>query len=229
MLLGLTLSSFASPSEISPTTEHLLQRENYSLSYDGLHRQPRWVYEYLTKENLQGSSQRTNHHFQEDRNLPKQIRSQLKDYANSGFDRGHLMPAADAHSSEQAMKDTFYLSNVSPQPPEFNRGIWAKLEKHIRTLTAKYRALHVFTGPLYLPEVEADGKKYVKYEVIGKNNVAVPTHYFKLVLVESKKQYIPLEAYILPNKPINNMTGFQEFQTTMEKVEILSGIIFKKD
>ena len=87
----------------------------------------------------------------------------------------------------------------------------------------------MFTGPLYLPEVEADGKKYVKYEVIGKNNVAVPTHYFKLVLVESKKQYIPLEAYILPNKPINNMTGFQEFQTTMEKVEILSGIIFKKD
>ncbi len=73
------------------------------------------------------------------------------------------------------MEDTFYLSNMCPQNPNFNRGYWAKFEKYVRDLTKAYKAVHVFTGPLYLPKAKQNGQKWIKYQVIGKNEVSVPT------------------------------------------------------
>lgn len=222
---ALSLSLGQKPHHL-PISEHFLHRDAYSLSYDGQHRQARWVYEHLTPEKLQGIAEREQHEFQEDPSLPSLIRSSKADYAGSGFDRGHLCPAADARISDQAMKETFYLSNISPQSPLFNRGYWAKLEKHVRNLTKVYGSLHVFSGPLYLPYTEANGKKYVKYEVIGANNVGVPTHFFKMIFTESNSSWRLLEAYILPNESIDNKTPLESFLSSMEKIERLSGIIF---
>ncbi len=64
------------------------------------------------------------------------------------------------------MDDTFFITNICPQNPQFNRGYCAKLEKHVRDLTKDNTNVYVFTGPLYLPSAEADGKRYVKYQVI---------------------------------------------------------------
>jgi endonuclease G, mitochondrial len=147
----------------------------------------------------------------------------LKDYYGSGFDRGHLCPAGDCKHSEEAMDDSFFLTNISPQNPNFNRGYWAALERHVRDLTKEHGSIHVFTGGLYLPKDEADGKRYVKYQVIGANDVAVPTHYFKLILDEKDK---PIEAFILPNEPIASNVPLEQFKTTLEKIEKVSGIVF---
>ena len=76
-----------------------------------------------------------------------------------------------------------------------------------------------------MPKQESDGKKYVKYQVIGKNDVAVPTHYFKVVF-DSKGA--PLESYILPNEPITDKTALRDFMTSVDKVEKSAGIVFSR-
>jgi endonuclease G len=223
--IGLISACSASKQQAKPLpiTEWTIEREAYSLAYDGQHKQARWVYEHLDASSVQGHVDRSKFDFQEDPLIPPLLRATKKDYAGSGFDRGHLCPAADARFDEDAMRETFYLSNISPQCPQFNRGYWAKLEKYVRELAKQYGAIHVFTGGLYLPHQE-NGKKYVKYQVIGENEISVPTHYFKIIFSDDGA---PLESYILPNEPISSDTPLKDFMTTVEKVEKAAGFVFK--
>ena len=106
------------------------------------------------------------------------FRAKLKDYFRSGYDRGHQVPAADAKWSQEAMDDTFALSNMCPQVGNgFNRDYWAHFEDFCRRLTQRYPSVRIVTGPLYLPRKDpTDNKWYVKYEMIGNPpSVAVPT------------------------------------------------------
>lgn len=207
-----------------PVSEKLIKRKAYSLSYNFKHKQANWVYEHLMQDKITNKVDRR-FPFVEDPLVPKIFRTTHEDYTRSGFDRGHLCPAADAHWSEKATRETFFLSNISPQCPKFNQEYWAGLERRVRELTKKHKALHVFTGPLYLPYQEKDGKRYIKYQVIGKNDIAVPTHYFKILF---DKHWKLLEAYILPNEEISRDTPLDKFLTSVEKVEQAAGVVFLK-
>jgi len=210
-----------------PQSHFFLKREGYCLEYEGRLRQPAWVCEVLSRDSINGTVKRDRFSFLEDKELPSCVRSTLKDYRKSGYDRGHMAAAANNKGSEKAMKDTFLLSNMSPQNPQLNRGYWAKLEKHVRELTNKYDIVRVITGPLFLPYQGTDGKKYVTYQVIGDNNVAVPTHFFKVITAEnglSKEQW----AYVMPNKRIDKSTPLSDFKTTVSKVEKMAEIVFQR-
>ncbi|MFZ0565777.1 MAG: DNA/RNA non-specific endonuclease, partial [Chlamydiales bacterium] len=210
-----------------PKTNPVLEREGYSPLYDGRSKTALWVYEELTRDSLKGSANRDQIRSTQDPNIPEIIQSDLKDYKGSGFDRGHLAPAGDHKASEAQMEETFYLSNISPQVPDFNRGYWRAFEIYIRALTNEFDVVRVITGPLYLPHEEPDGKKYVTYQVIGDNNVAVPTHFFKLITLK-KGSFKEHRAYIMPNEKIDKDTPFECFQTTVSKVEKVAGIIFQR-
>jgi endonuclease G, mitochondrial len=214
------------PFSDQPISSFIIHRPSYSLAYDARSRNPLWVYEHLTNENIKGETERSLV-FKEDDNIPPHLRATLIDYKGSGFDRGHQAPAADHRSSQEAMADTFYLTNMCPQCPQFNRGYWPKVEKHVRDLTKTYQNVYVITGPLYLPYQEVDGKHYVKYQVIGPNFVAVPTHFFKVISLEGRQGIIETKAYILPNQEIASTTPLDKFQTTIQKVESAAGIIFQ--
>ena len=190
-------------------------------------RNANWVYEKLTKENLDNYASRKDFSFKEDPSIPALFRSTLKDFRKSGFDRGHLAAAANHKDSLDAMADSFTLCNMSPQTPEFNRGYWAKLEKYVRDLTRNYETVEVFTGPLFISKVE-DGKKWVTYQVIGDKDVAVPTHFYKVISLK-KSDEKKLEAYILPNEPIAMNMSLDIFKTTLQKVESAAGISFFPD
>jgi len=209
-----------------PASDLLIERKSYSLAYDAKHRQAHWVYEYLNSKNIKGHAGREGLVFQEDPLVPQLFQCKKKDYERSGFDRGHLCPAADACISDQAIRETFYLSNISPQIPQFNRGYWKKLENHVRDLTKKYKALHVYTGPLYLPHDEGNGKRYVKYQVIGENDIAVPTHFFKVIFAQTNTSRMFIEAYILPNTSIESHIPLEKFKATLQKVEKCAGVVF---
>lgn len=101
------------------------------------------------------------------------------------------------------------------------------LEKSIRNLVREGRSVEVLTGPLFLP-FEENGKKYVKYEVIGENNVAVPTHFFKMVKVHLDDHVKDLKVYIIPNVKISNEISFEVFEESIEKLEKISGLRFIK-
>lgn len=211
------------PSQLTvPVSEILLQKKAYTIAYDGRSKQARWVYEALTKDSTQGMPSRKEFGFFEDIMIPQLLRAKNEDYRCTGFDRGHLCPAADA-LSDDLMRETFCLSNITPQCPQLNRGYWAKLEKHVRGLIKVYKEIDVYTGPLFLPIRESDGRYYVKYQVIGENNVAVPTHFFKVIFSKRKEL---IEAFIVPNEPIEAGTSLYKFSATLEKVERAAGIIF---
>lgn len=216
----------AQTSILQPQPNPVINRTGYVLAYDGKTRHASWVYEELTAENLEGSVERAQFDFMEDPLIPLQLRASKEDYKGSGFDRGHLSPAANARSSPERMKETFYLSNISPQHPLLNRKYWLKLEKYVRDLTKIYPVVYVVTGPLFLPKTGKDGKRYVEYQVIGENDVAVPTHYFKVI--RGKRDVWETEAYIIPNQPIEQDPPLKNFAVTLEKVEKMTGIIFPR-
>ena len=132
------------------------------------------------------------------------------DYKRSGYDRGHLCPAADMSFNAKAMSETFYMSNMSPQVPMVNREIWKELEEHVRNRARKEK-LYVVTGPIFKSNKGA----------IGKGKVTVPGYYYKLFYSPSKQQMI---AYVLPNeeskRPLNS------FAVPVDKVEKMTGIDF---
>ncbi|KAK6342609.1 nuclease [Orbilia javanica] len=215
-------------------TNDLASRTAFVSVYDRRTRNPAWVAEHITAESLSGpKGDRKNSVFLEDQAVPEIFRAKLKDYFRSGYDRGHMAPAADAKFSQQAMDETFYLTNMCPQVGEgFNRDYWAHLEDFCRRLTTKYRSIRVITGPLYLPKLDSDGKYRVSYEVIGSPpNVAVPTHFYKIILGESGTTPNPttsvaIGAFVLPNAPIDNKTPLAEFSVPVEMIEKASGLDF---
>uniref|UniRef100_A0A3B5RE98 Endonuclease n=1 Tax=Xiphophorus maculatus TaxID=8083 RepID=A0A3B5RE98_XIPMA len=163
-----------------PSLANVRSRESYVTSYDPRTRTASWVIERLNPASLTGPSDRKRCEFKEDDSVHVFHRATNADYRGSGFDRGHLAAAANHKWSQKAMEDTFYLSNVAPQNPHLNQNTWNNLEKLCRSLTKHYLNVYVCTGPLYLPRQEDDGKLYVRYQVIGRNHVAVPTHFFKV-------------------------------------------------
>jgi len=211
-----------------PTSSFHIDQRGYSLAYDARQRNPAWVYEHLTADSIKGSADRPHSAFKDDEVIPKHLRASMTDYRGSGFDRGHMAPAADHRSSKEAMDDTFFMTNMCPQCPQFNRGYWSKFEKHIRDLTQYYQNIYVITGPLYLPYTKENGNRFVKYQVIGNNDVAVPTHFFKIITMEDWQGKKETRAYILPNEEIPQNTRLDSFRTTVQKVESAAGILFNK-
>ncbi|XP_008400766.1 endonuclease G, mitochondrial [Poecilia reticulata] len=210
-----------------PSLANVRSRESYVTSYDPRTRTASWVIEKLNPASLTGPSDRKCCEFKEDDSVHVFHRATNADYRGSGFDRGHLAAAANHKWSQKAMEDTFYLSNVAPQNPHLNQNTWNNLEKLCRSLTKHYLNVYVCTGPLYLPRQEDDGKLYVRYQVIGRNHVAVPTHFFKvLILEQSDGRGVELRSYVLPNQPVDDKLPLERFLVPIETVERASGLLF---
>ena len=158
----------------------LLDRSFYVVCHAGAWRIPRWVAYHLRAGDLPGTVSR-NDRFRADPALPAGERSELADYRNSGMSRGHLAPADDFLRSFEAMDATFLLSNMAPQLQGLNGGRWRVLEGEVQALAAAHGSIWVITGPLFL---DAALRPIAPTEFIGGGRVAVPTHFFKVVLCE---------------------------------------------
>ncbi|KAG0640025.1 hypothetical protein HOY80DRAFT_38796 [Tuber brumale] len=200
-------------------------------AFDRRTRNPIWVAEHITPESVaakEGDRHRSK--FVEDHDVPEKFRARLNDYRGSGYDRGHQVPAADAKFSQEAMDDTFFLTNMCPQVGAgFNRDYWSHFEDFCRRLTSRYPSVRIVTGPLYLPRRDSEGKYHVSYEVIGNPpNVAVPTHFYKVILAEDGVAggTVAVGAFVLPNAVIDNSTKLEEFSVPLSIVERASGVEF---
>jgi len=214
-----------------PGLDNIRSHKDYVVSYDRRNRTPHWVFEHLTKESVtrNDSVDRSKSSFIEDSSIHPFFRSKNSDYKGSGFDRGHLAAAGNHRQNQDVCDETFLLSNMAPQVGQgFNRDKWEHLERYVRGLTKVYRNVYVCTGPLYLPKTSVeDGKNYVKYQVIGQNNVAVPTHFFKVVVGENEwSRDLEMEAYVLPNESIPDHVALHTFQVPPDAVERAAGLLF---
>ncbi|MDE0472913.1 MAG: DNA/RNA non-specific endonuclease [Ekhidna sp.] len=186
----------------------LVQHSYYTLSYLEDFEQAEWVYYVLNPEMLKGSTPRTDN-FRADPNISTGS-AQLADYKNSGFDRGHLVPAGDMKVNNLAMSESFYLSNVSPQSTAFNRGIWKKLETLIREWAGK-EEVHIVTGGILITGLKE----------IGINKVDVPKHFYKVLYAPKKGKMI---AFVLPNE--RGQKVLSAYVVSVDTVEKLTNIDF---
>ncbi|KAK9462432.1 uncharacterized protein V1516DRAFT_670251 [Lipomyces oligophaga] len=212
-------------------------KQEYISAYDRRLRNPFYVVEHVTPTSLAKNDQvQRKNVFMENESIPLKFRARLTDYFRSGYDRGHMAPARDAKYSQEAMDETFYLTNMAPQVGDgFNRDYWAHFEEFCRSLTGTYNSVRIVTGPLYLPKKYPDGKFRVTYEMIGNPpSVAVPTHFFKLIVAESPRKQpstaeVAVGAFILPNEPIPNAAPLKSFYVPVDAIERASGLEFLTD
>jgi endonuclease G len=190
----------------------LVHHTYYSLSYSEQHEQAEWVFYEIKKERILGLVSRTDN-FRNDYKINTNSAT-LLDYRGSGYDRGHLAPAADFSFNTTAMSESFYMSNISPQNPSFNRGIWKELESLARKW-GNNSSIYVVTGPL-LDDYSS---------TIGINNVCVPEYYYKVIYDPLEKKMI---SFILPNeKGTKNLkkyvcsTDYLETKTNIDFFPIL--------
>ena len=143
-LLGSSHLIFGVPQNV----DILLMRKGFSLGYSEKHKQALWVSYILKKEDLKGKYSRKNMRFRKDPAI-KIDPVTPNDYRKTGFDRGHLAPAGDMAYHLEALKESFYMTNITPQYPSCNRGIWKRLENMVRAWAEKEGKLCVITGPVF--------------------------------------------------------------------------------
>ena len=192
--------------------EIVLYRTGYTVSYNEYYKNPNWVAWELTREETKGETERYDK-FMPDPDLPEP-RVVHKDYTKSGYDRGHMAPAADMKWSKQAMIESFYMSNICPQTGNLNRGDWNDLEELCRDWAEKYGRIYIACGPIF------DSKSPKR---IGGHKVAVPDRFFKVVLIYNRKNPIAM-GFIFRN--IAHSQDIDKYMVTVDSVENVTGMDF---
>jgi endonuclease G len=206
----------------------LIVRQGYSLAHNNVDLIADWVAYRLTREETEGTEKRPGDSaFKSDPLLPRGRRAERKDYQGwkDVYDRGHQCPANDAKGrGKGVMNDSFFLSNMTPQTSRLNQFKWRLLEDRIHKLAEKLGEVWVITGPAFVDDND-DG--VIEYFVIGTNQVAVPTHYFKIVVARSQTDADKLQcmAFLIPNEAIDEHE-FEEFLVSVDEIEKLTGFDF---
>lgn len=200
------------PEEIFPASASEVVRHTwYALGYSEDHEQAEWVAYELTREHLNENWADRPNTFRPDPEVHTESATP-RDYNASGYDKGHLCPAADMGFDAAAIDETFFMSNMSPQVPAFNMGIWRELEELTRDWARRFNSLYVVTGPV----LSQPGLGQ-----IGFSKVTVPAAYYKVLLAPEQQRAI---AFILPNAQSDKLVT--DFACSIDKVEKATGIDF---
>lgn len=189
-----------------------LDRKGFSLGYDQTTRQAVWVCYILTAEQLNGPRVRRAAKFQADpavRYRPVKPR----DYTRTGYDRGHLAAAADMAYSTETMKHSFYMTNISPQLPGCNRGIWKRLETNVREWAEREEKICVVTGPVFAAGASAQ---------MGTSGIPVPVAFYKVIFDMTPPR--KMIGFIVPNAP--SKKNVRAFAVPVDEVENAVGLDF---
>lgn len=188
--------------------QKILQYEGMMVSFNPDMHQPNWVSWELTADEAQGTTPRYDKFISDD-TVPGC--AEPYDYLYSGYDRGHMAPAGDMKWSTEAMRHTFYMTNICPQAKALNTGAWKRLEQKCRTWAQADSAIIIICGPILTDPIK---------EHIGDTRVAVPSRFFKVILAP----YLPNPegiGFIMPNDRVEG--GMQAAAVTIDEVERVTG------
>lgn len=201
-----------------------IRHKGYTLSFDPRHNTPEWVAWELTSQEANGTKPRADE-FQPDPNVDEAHRVTTEDYKGSGYDRGHMIPAADMKWDSRAMAESFYMSNICPQDHSLNAGSWATLEKACRRWATQEGAIYIVCGPVYAP-----GK--TPKQIGREHKVDVPDGFFKCVLslypgqekavgfyYENRSGKQPMAQTALTVDSVEQLTGLDFFAAVPDSIE----------
>lgn len=193
--------------------EQIIRHEGYTVSYNSDYRIANWVaYELTSKEAKSKKATRSNKFVPDP--LVKGATALNEDYTHTGYDRGHLAPAGDMKWSMKAMRESFYLSNICPQDPDLNRGIWKELEEQIRLWASENGSLLVVTGPIITDDLRR----------LGKNRVGIPKRFFKVVCTQTAGRPEGV-GFLFDNRDYGD-TSLRSMMIPIDSVESVTGIDF---
>ena len=195
-------------SSLTKNTQYICHG-NYAIHYRYDTKTAEYVVEHLDATDISGPAKRKDD-FRPDPLIPDELEASLADYKASGYDRGHLVPAADNRTDKEQMSESFFLSNMIPQNPNHNRGIWRILELGVRN-TALTNDIYAASGTIY-----DEG-----YTVIG-NGLGVPTRVWKVVYNATNNEAI---GFLFPNEKIA-VKDLPKYVVTVDAVEAATGINF---
>jgi endonuclease G len=191
------------------SSKQIIKHYGFVLQYNEEYEQADWVAYELTANECIPIAKRSDY-FREDPKIDSGSAAD-EDYKGSGYDRGHIAPAADMAWSLRSMQESFYYSNMSPQDPSFNRGIWKKLEAKVRNWAMEYNSIQVVSGPII-------DSPFVS---IGPNHVAIPQYYYKALLISNDSSYLGL-GFILPNR--KSSEKLESFIVSVNEIEVRTDI-----
>ena len=202
------------PALLEGTPEKILVRRGYTVSYNLHHNLPNWVAWELTTDKLVERESRTDK-FLPDPDLPADVAVTTDDYKRSGWDRGHMCPAADNRWHWRAMQESFYMTNICPQHHNLNRGDWKELEDACREWAQKEGKIYIVCGPILYRQ---------KHRTIGhEHRITVPEAFFKVILAPDSRPPRAI-GFIFKNTSGNH--PLDSYVNSVDQVERITGIDF---
>ncbi len=197
--------------DYTPTTSkgYLINHTYYTLSYSNPDRQSEFAYYYLSLQNINGGQSRT-----DDFRIDPKVKTNpvsSTGFQGSGYDRGHLCPAADMALNFTSMSETFYMSNMAPMTPAFNRGIWSSIESWVRDSALSNGGLYVVTGPIL------NGNCGVL-----SGGIVVPCSFYKIAFKGGANPKVI--GFILSNS--GSSSPLRSFAVSIDDIERKTGINF---
>jgi endonuclease G len=193
---------------VSSNSLTILTNDSYLVGYSEEDGCPLWVC-YTLNATTEDAPTRPSTSFKTDKRTTAQIKT--GDYTNTGYDRGHMAPSYGmglSHGAD-AQLQTFLMSNVIPQTPELNRGIWKKLEQTAANDWAQEREkIWVITGPVFI-------------ETNRVNGIRVPAGSFKVLIDETR--YVEVQAFLMPQHPVEDAT-LGLYLTSVDEIERQTGL-----
>lgn len=213
---------------------HLFQRSQYALLYDRTTNTPAWASWQLNASWL-GNLSRPE--FTPDPEIPTGwFTVTPRSYTGSGFDRGHIVPAADRNRTPEDSAAVFYMTNIAPQAPDNNRGPWEQLESYCRTLVRSGKELYIIAGPTGQGGVGSVGAKeaIAAHQESANNKITVPAAFWKIVVVNNQPglgltgitQKTRVIAVLIPNQQGIKEEKWQTYRTTIRELEQRTGYDF---
>ena len=200
------------PQIIDNYTQQIIEHLGYTVSYNHDWNLPNWVAYELTNDELYGDIKRTNNFAPDPLVYGDPVVTY--DYTHSGYDRGHMAPAADMKWSEQAMRESFYMTNICPQNQNLNRGDWNDLEELARDWARKFGNLYIACGPIVHNEDATIGNNH---------RIVIPSAFYKVFLRKDNSSWTSI-GFIFANESGNK--PLMTYMVSIDEVESTTGIDF---
>lgn len=193
-------------------SEKIIHYSSFTVSYNSSTLNPDWVAYELTKEEAEGNAtSRSSRNFVQDPHF-RGKQANYYDYNNTGWDKGHLAPAADMKWSVEAMNECFYFTNCCPQNRDFNGGMWNSLEKNVRSWARKNGRVYVISGPVFTNN---------QYGTIGTDKVAIPDAFFKACVVPKGDGFSAI-GFLMENALLGG--NLNSYACTVDELESIIGL-----
>ncbi|KAH8351350.1 hypothetical protein KR084_009828 [Drosophila pseudotakahashii] len=214
-----------------PGLDEIHVYKNFVLSYDRRNRIAHWVCEHLKADCLRIRDLKTLHkpnEYLSDNTIPPMFSANMRDFKNSDWVGGHLASPQNYKCDILRFTEAYKFPNIVPINRGLKNHIWLRLENRVREMALRFGSVYVYTGPLFMPQRITFRNWSVRHHVMGMNTVAVPTHFFKIIIRDSSEDGdLPLmEGYVVPNADVDKEMDLRSFLCDVRDIEHFAGLKF---